>query len=252
MVNAYLDELAVHDDEPEADAVPLTPGVHRPTTSPRRRIHPGEESGEPSPTPHDESGAPRFVELADDDSNAPAHEAPAPEYEAASPEAKPTRILVWVFGLIAGVSLLFLALGIFMPRGSASRPGERTGDVSADQPGSENGVDEIGTPLPDPAGSAESGTDVPDSRQIAALGATPEASPPGQQVSDQGTDLPTEPAPVESSPSPAAADNAAAAAPVERMPMDLRIKTRGRTWVQVFCDSREAVNWVMRAGDSEE
>jgi hypothetical protein len=243
MVNAYLDEIAVHDDASEADADPLTPGVHRPATSPPRRAAPQDEPGEPPPPYQGESGPPSGMEAAGFE-NAPTFQSrglagsradldPGPltgtiDDQASTPTAKPTKVLVWVFGLIAGVSLLFLALGIFMPRGSASRPGERPSHA----------------PVEPPASIA----DAPERQQIAAFGSTSEVSLPTRPSSDgEGSEAPPPP---ETSRTPSTA--APAVATEESLPMDLHLEARGRTWVQVFCDAREAINWVMRSGDSEE
>ena len=231
MVHAYLDEIALHDAGPVDEADPAAAGVHRPASAPRRRL-----VQEPETPPlharevHRERGdAPPFPRQPDP--HAMDGVDPSAGDDGRSGLDRPTRVLASVFGLIAGISLLFVALSFFMPRGSP-RP-----DRAEPEP-----ITVIPQPLENPDGTKSS----PGPPEPKTDGEGGEATARVAALAGAGTA--EDAAPVDPMPLPAPA----AALVEESEAMNLRLRTRGRTWVQLFCDGDEAINWVMRSGDEEE
>ncbi len=263
MVDAYLDEIAVKDDR--GRPAPAPSGIHRPAESPRRRepfghVARAENASLPAtapPAPHSSTERDGMR----DQAPPPRVEAPTASVEesAASPTggaepARPTRVLALVFGLIAAVSLVFAVLGVFMP-GPPTHPPEPAGDARAGTEPTAAAIDPATTAEPpgEPAVGSGGG---PEAARTARVSTVPSGRPatrepaasPGASPDPGGAREPPREAPTEPSVPPAPA-----AAIIDRPePMNLRLKTRGRTWVHVFCDGEESINWVMRSGDEEE
>ncbi len=132
-----------------------------------------------------------------------------------------SRPLLVIVSLVAGAGLLFLLLSVLV--------GHRTPAPSTVGPGSVEGGGALAGPGPGPGEPAAFGEPsgantghAPDGLLSAAAapgaGAAPEARTPG------------------------------AAGPAR---MNLRLKATDRTWVQLFCDSHEVVNWVMADGETQ-
>ncbi len=264
MVNAYLDEIALRDGGDIDAAGPTSSGVHRPAMAPRRRH--AQEPETPPPVRGTEvrrergDASPLFQQT---NLHARHGANPATGTDDRSGLDGSTRVLASVFGLIAGISVLFVALSFFIPRGSSRPTGPESDPIAAlHQPlESTTGTERP----PGPPALETDGEESETTAQVAALaGAGPATdlgiptNTPGQGAG-QDNELPSEPsnrptgmareaAPIE----PATPPTPTAALVEEGEAMNLRLKTRGRTWVQLFCDGDEAINWVMRSGDTEE
>jgi Helix-turn-helix domain/RodZ C-terminal domain len=257
-----------------------------PETTPAGWAAPSRPAPAAAPSPGAAPPPPRFVEMT---AAAPASEelrpeTPARPRPAASPPgislegpAEPaaersgsTRVLAGIVALVAGLAAIFLVLALVMPL--RRRPTPASGDgvaggapVAADP----SGVPLAARPAPAPAtgsaaepeavvagvgdGAAMAHPPPPkEPEQMAAFGSSPAAARPSPGAKPRPTPAAASPTPILRAPEPGIALKAAPeATPEPAGPMRLQVEATGRTWVQLTCDSRDAINWVMRTGDSE-
>ena len=264
MVHAYLDEIALHDAGPVEETDPTHSGVHRPAVAPRRRLV---QEPETPPLVHGAQGHREHGDaspsLQQTDPHATDGAVPSAGDDGRSGLDRSTRVLASVFGLIAGISLLFVALSFFMPRDS-SRPARAELESITASPQPLESTDGTKIPAGPPAMERDRETGETTARVAALAGAVQTVDHSAATDAPEGGGVQDREGP--SRPSDRPAGTAGDAPPAEPLPtttpaaalveesgaMSVRLKTRGRTWVQLFCDGDEAINWVMRSGDQEE
>lgn len=194
-----------------------------------------------------------------------AHRAARPRAVSGIEEARvgpaESRSLLIIVSLVAGAGLLFLLLSLLLghktPEPSGSGAGSAVADGSLAEPGPGPGeppafAEPSGTGGEHASGglaiasSGPAGGAAPDGRKTgtASIASEPRATKP-RPIRGPGFDAPDIP--------DAEADDAAATPPAAAggAGMDLRLKATDRTWVQLFCDSHEVVNWVMPDGEAQ-
>ncbi len=252
MVNCYLQEIAGREQGAAEGGGPQ--GMHRPAEAPRRR------SGSAA-DPEGGNGHPLAISFAasakSDRTTPPASAGPAGSRPASGPVAAPdawpapllrspgavthieetetaegpSRVLPFILAIVGGAGALFLTLSVTLKHPA---PRSRSASPSFEVPAAP----------PAPIG----GTEPLDQRSaLASAGGGRAAAPPGHTTPAAGEVAPpSAPARVQAPP-PVRSGAAVPAA----SPMELQIETTGTTWVQLFCDDREAINWVMKEGESE-
>jgi len=308
-VNSYLEELATRASGTADGTAPAPPGLHRPVSTPRRRID-GKDAGSngrpiaitlasgPAPSTPGRAGTGSIAPAAPTgmtqtapiqggsspstpEPRASAHAAstassnppapsviaaePAPKsrraseaapavshIEAAEPAASPTRMLSMILMIAGGVGALFLILSLVLKHpaaapthalqvetsGAAHLAGSEEVTSSNLVLGSQGGPPEHGAASTAPSTASFGGAGAP-----AAIAEATAAHP-----------APVKPAPPRALEPPPANlsqkkdDTGAAAA---GLVMDLQVEATAKSWVQLFCDGREAINWVMKEGESE-
>ncbi len=278
-VNSYLEELAARASGTADGTAPAPPGLHRPVSTPRRRVDgkdagsngrpiaitlasgPAPETTSPGASTHAAMVAPSTV---------PAKRGPTPEpprrpggvseisaavthIEAAAPAASPSRTLSVILMLAGGVGALFLILSLVLKHPAPERA-RQTGlsDAAGGVPmtGPEEAttsnllVGSQGEP-PDHASSLPSSP----AASGAAGGPAPAAGDP-RGTAHQAPVKPEHPRALDPPPATLTKADEASGSPAARM-MELQVEATSKTWVQLFCDGREAINWVMREGESE-
>jgi helix-turn-helix protein len=288
MVNCYLQEIAGRNVTGAPFAGDAPPGLLRPSESPRRRAGPqvGQGSnGRPLKvtfgSPQAEAAAEHPVAIAP----APALQLPATAVDRPAAHradeshpdpparavthiedaatADPSRVLPAILTLTGVAAVCFVVLALIFGRSGSSG---RSMPAAA---GIETPVSPvtIGAEAQKGGSAAGAAHDVPSdlaSATAAIAGAAPAGSapagpPPGARpapttrpaapVRPAGTGAPVVPPAVgrEGGPVPPRAQARAA----ESGPMEVQVETTGTTWVQLFCDDREEINWVMKEGESD-
>ena len=281
MVNCYLQEIAGRKAAGAGFVGDTPPGVLRPAESPRRRAGPQEDEGSNGRplkitfgTPPAEAGPtratpapPTAVQMpvpavdrapasgAGDRSPVSSARAVTHIEDAAEP-AVPSRVLPAILILTGVAAACFVVLALIFGRaqsnGQAAAPGARI--ESAAQPaaiGAETQKRESGAQEP-PAdlasvtaaigGSAPAGVTPPSG------GPAPAARPAATPQHKAAIAHPASPGSV---PAEAAAPPRVQAQPGDSGPMEIQVETTRTTWVQLFCDDHEEINWVMREGESD-
>ena len=281
MVNSYLHEIASREEGAVAQA-DVRGAIHRPAEAPRRRAdaagvrHDGSPAGapvitfappapkaappipEPIEVPHAPRPAARDTSLA---SLAAAVEqrrggAPAVSGIEDAGGGTPSRVLSLVLGLVAVAGVLFLAFMLVVGR-SPSRSATQRGAPSA-------GPSPAGMPpqTPAAAGSSIAGTPTGaaggqgDGRgtlsEASLSGAGPVAATPrSEPVRPHAIRAPGFDAP-DLHDARAEDTRQATLEPAPAAGMALHVEVADRTWVMVFCDGREIINWVMRKGEEQD
>lgn len=253
MVNCYLQEIAARSERPGALTGAADQGVHRPAENPRRRATPrGEEGGG--------NGHPLAITLAESSPHASARASHTPSppppvaAEASAPRPSPvtgieettpgsgtSRVLSGILVLVGVAAALFIVLGLLLkhPESRARLPSPAPPGHGAAQeaPAAAGGPSTLVV-----AGTGSIVPEPPVARGAATAGHAPEA-PAG--------DNPPAPGPASVADSPGSGIPLSGDAPAGAGPMHLKVEATGRTWVQLYCDAREEINWVMRAGDVE-
>ena len=253
MVNCYLQEIAARTERSGATTGAGDQGVHRPAENPRRRASPrGEEGGG--------NGHPLAITLAETSPHAsprashppspvppvsvepfPPHPALVTGIEETSPGSGASRVLSGILVLVGVAAALFIVLGLFLrhpdSRGRLPSPGPPVHSASQEAPGGAGGpatlvVAGTGSIVPEP--SAARGAAMAGHAPSAPAEDHPPAPAPASVAGSSGNGIPLS---GEANSGPG--------------PMHLKVQATGRTWVQLYCDAREEINWVMRAGDVE-
>lgn len=279
-VNSYLEELATRASGAADGTAPAPPGLHRPVSTPRRRIDGRDAGGNGRPIaitlasgPDPRTSGPGVSPLTAPvgSSTVPAPRAPVPEpprrtggvpeissavthIEAAIPVASPSRTLSIILMLAGGVGALFLILSLVLkhpapePGRQPGRPSETAGTVPTTGPeevtSSNLLVGSQGEP-PDRASSAPSSPMV----SAAAGGPASAAGEPGG-ATHRAAVKPEQPRALDPPPATLTKGDEGSGSPTGRT-MELQVEAASKTWVQLFCDGREAINWVMKEGESE-
>jgi len=276
MVTCYLQEISAREGGATGLSGDVPPTVHRPAEAPRRRT-PGAPAEAARPTrdgairgrpPSVPAAAPLAISGIERSAGpaAIAHgdqEPPAP----AGPVSA-SRVLWGIVSLVAAAAVMLLILSFVMSRqqpgierlataGSSPEilPASPPDGAASDAPDSAQalGVDDDLNATGIPGGApdeAPDGTAAPPPANIATIASPAATSHPRPATRPVATPQPAAPV----TPLEAPRDQGtrtqddADAAPG---PMSLLVEARDRTWVQLTCDSREAINWVMRAGDTE-
>ncbi|MFQ5877271.1 MAG: RodZ domain-containing protein, partial [Acidobacteriota bacterium] len=222
---------------------PVPPGWTREATGPGGATEPAQPAGMTL------TGAPLAAE-------GPAETAPD-----GGPSRRRPNVLLGVLTIVVVTGAAFVALSLFMPRVpepervevAPAAPGDAPSTAARDAAGEQALAGPAGSvPSPPDAG----GTAAARPTSGAAPAATPPPTPPrlprerpGGTSAGAGSGAagdaraPAEPVAAPPEPIPAPVSEAAG-------PMEVHIKATGRTWVQLFCDSDEAINWVMRRGET--
>jgi len=281
MVNSYLHEIASREERAVAQGDARAP-IHRPAEAPRRRADPagGRDDGAPAtapvitfapPAPKAASPLPEPSEPPQAPRSGARHTtleglaaaveqrrggAPAVSGIEETGGGTPSRVLSLILGLVAGAGVLFLAFMLMVGR-SPSRSAPPRGVESAGAPAAATapetpttqGSSMAGTAAGAPAGKGGGTASI---SEAALSGAGPLAAPPRSE--------PARPHPIRA-PGFDAPDLHDARADDSRQPtlqpvpasgMALHIEAADRTWVMVFCDGREIINWVMPKGGEQD
>jgi Helix-turn-helix domain len=281
MVNCYLQEIAGRKPSAAAFAGDTPPGVLRPSESPKRRAEPHEDQGsngrplkitfgtpsaEAGParaTPVSPTAVPRLVPAVDRgpaaraDDRAPDSQPRAVTHiEDAGEPAVPSRVLPAILTLTGVAAACFVVLALIFGRahsnGQATSSGAKIENpaqpvtIGAETQKQGSGAQEPPTDL---AGvTAVIGGSSPAGVTLPAGGPAPAPRP---AATPQPKAVTAHPAPPGSVPAEAAAPPRVQAQPGDSGPMEIQVETTRTSWVQLFCDDREEINWVMKEGESD-
>ena len=253
LVNSYLEEIAPKETAEDDLNEEIPFGVHRPTRAPRRRaaIHEPTAYGvasQPGPAP---SATPPWEAP---NTNPPPLDGSSLRLESVDeehPSEGPRRAPNVLFGVLAAVvitGIVFVALSLFLPHTSGPVDVERGTGAAALFP--DRPVTEAAGGPGDPAMAGTQAIDETGDQLIAGVA--------GGGVTGEPTEAADAPTGSDSATSSGSGNERSADStsrdpvPSPSGPMNLRVETSERTWVQLFCDSREEINWVMRAGETRD
>lgn len=269
MVTSYLHEVNARESGASGPSDEAPSALHRPAETPRRRA-----TGSPADATHHARAGPlptrtpppaQAPQLAITGIERSTAAAAARSSSAADGAGTPpssisaSRVLWGIVSLVAAAAAMLLVLSLVMPRQQADNDhlaatGASSGLRPAQPPEAAGSNVEPEAP-PIPIDDQRAGTALPSIAAMTAPAAQSTPRPartprPAAPPPPTATPVPREPvvplqAPGDESPAPPETRDGSPG------PMSLRVEARGRTWVQLTCDSREAINWVMRAGDQE-
>jgi|SRR6267154_2286244 len=305
-VNSYLEELATRASGTADGTAPAPPGLHRPVSTPRRRIDGKDAVGNgrpiaitlasgPSPSTPGRGGTgpaaptpstgmthaapiPGRSSASAPEPRASAHAAstasskppapsviatePAPKsrraseaapavnhIEDAEPAASPTRMLSMILMVAGGVGALFLILSLVLKHPAPARTQRLPVDASgaAHLPGSEE-VTSSNLSL-GPQGEPPGHGAAPSTASFGGAGAP--AAIAEATAAHPAAAKPAPPRALEPPPANLLQKKDETGAAAAGLVMDLQVEATAKSWVQLFCDGREAINWVMKEGESE-